>query len=307
MNILHMKYAVEVARAGSINKAAERLYIAQPNLSRCIKELEADLGILIFERTFKGMSLTPEGESFIGYAEDVLEQIDSIENMYKGRVPIKQRFSISVPRASYIADAFVRFTRKLNADPAEIYYMETNSATAINNILEMDYRLGIIRYAVDYDRYFKAMLDDRGLTYEVVSEFRYVLIMSAQSTLSGMEKITAGDLRSQIEIAHADPYVPSLPDEKVRKEELSDDIRRRIFLYDRAGQFELLIENPETFMWVSKVPQKLLDRCGLVERECEDNIRTYKDVLIHRKDYELSDLDKQFLTELSLSKRQYLQ
>ena len=65
MNVLHMKYAVEVARAGSINKAAEELYMAQPNLSRCIKELEADLGIAIFERSPKGMTLTPEGEGFI--------------------------------------------------------------------------------------------------------------------------------------------------------------------------------------------------------------------------------------------------
>ena len=63
MNILHMKYAVEVARMGSINKAAEQLYIAQPNLSRCIKELEADLGIVIFDRTFKGMKLRRTAKS----------------------------------------------------------------------------------------------------------------------------------------------------------------------------------------------------------------------------------------------------
>ena len=81
MNVLHMKYAVEVARAGSINKAAEELYMAQPNLSRCIKELEADLGIAIFERSPKGMTLTPEGEGFIRYARKALDQIDEIEHI----------------------------------------------------------------------------------------------------------------------------------------------------------------------------------------------------------------------------------
>ena len=65
MNILHMKYAVEVAKAGSINKASENLLIAQPNLSRSIKELETDLGISIFDRSAKGMVLTPDGEEFI--------------------------------------------------------------------------------------------------------------------------------------------------------------------------------------------------------------------------------------------------
>ena len=73
MNILHMKYAVEVAKQGSLNKAAETLLIAQPNISRSIKELEADLGISIFNRSAKGMELTPEGEEFIGYAQSILK------------------------------------------------------------------------------------------------------------------------------------------------------------------------------------------------------------------------------------------
>ena len=72
MNVLHMRYAVEVARLGSINKAADELFIAQPNLSRTIKKLEDDLGIIIFDRSSKGMNLTPDGERFIRYAEKIL-------------------------------------------------------------------------------------------------------------------------------------------------------------------------------------------------------------------------------------------
>ena len=83
MNVLHMKYAVEVARLGSLNKAAESLLIAQPNLSRSVKELEAELGITIFTRSAKGMVLTPEGEEFIGYASEILKQIDRVDKMYK--------------------------------------------------------------------------------------------------------------------------------------------------------------------------------------------------------------------------------
>ena len=177
MNILHMKYAVEVAKSGSINKAAEVLYIAQPNLSRCIKELENDLGITIFNRASTGMTLTPDGEIFVQYATKVLNQIDAIEKLYKADAAKKQRFSISVPRASYIADAFAKFTRRMTDDPAEFYYMETNPLRAINNILNEDYKLGIIRYAADYDKYYKKMLDEKVLSYEVIAEFSYVLIM----------------------------------------------------------------------------------------------------------------------------------
>lgn len=103
MNVVHMKYAVEVAKAGSINKASEILLVAQPNLSRSIKELEADLGITIFSRTSKGMTLTPKGEEFMGYAKNILRQLDEVEMMYKSELPAKQTFSVSVPRASYIA------------------------------------------------------------------------------------------------------------------------------------------------------------------------------------------------------------
>ena len=72
MNVIHMKYAVEVAKAGSINKASETLLVAQPNLSRSIKEFEKELGITIFSRTSKGMTLTPKGEEFIAYAKNIL-------------------------------------------------------------------------------------------------------------------------------------------------------------------------------------------------------------------------------------------
>ena len=71
MNLLHMKYALEVAKAGSVNKAAEELLIAQPNLSRAIKELEQSLGIAIFDRSARGMRLTPDGEVFVNYAGSI--------------------------------------------------------------------------------------------------------------------------------------------------------------------------------------------------------------------------------------------
>ena len=154
MNILHIKYAVEVAKAGSINKASEVLLIAQPNLSRAIKDLEYDLGITIFDRSAKGVALTPEGEEFIGYANKILSQIDDVEKMYQSGMAVKQKFSISVPRASYISDAFARFSNSIDSHSAEILYNETNSSEAIKNILNADYKLGIIRYAVNFDKYF---------------------------------------------------------------------------------------------------------------------------------------------------------
>ncbi len=306
MNLLHMKHALEVAKAGSLSKASEVLLIAAPNISRSIKELENDLGITIFDRTQNGMKLTPEGEEFINFAKEILKQIDDVENFYKTGAPKKQKFSISVPRACYISEAFANFSKSLSKDAAEVFYKETNSQRVIHNILNHDYKLGIIRYAENYDKYFKAMLEEKGFQYELVTEFTYSLVMSADSDLAKKQRISFDDLTNHIEIAHADPYVPSMPLSKVIKEELPDNISRRIFIFERASQFDLLSINPETFMWVSPTPQKLLDRYNLVQRKCEDNKKVYKDVLIYRNGYKLPQLDRQFITELCEAKRKYL-
>lgn len=298
-----MKYAVEVAKSGSLNKASEVLLIAQPNLSRSIKELEADLGITIFDRSSRGMKLTPAGEEFIGYARGILSQIEQVEKYYRENSTKKQKFSVSVPRACYISEAFATFSRSLTTEPAEVYYQETNAQNTIRNVIENNYNLGIIRYAEHYDRYFKDMLDEKELAYEVVTEFRYHLLMSRDNPLAQKEAVTYDDLAGSIEIAHADPYVPALSLSKVLKEELPDNVDRRIFIYERGSQFDLLSKNPETFLWVSLVPRDILDRYQLIEKTCTDNTRMYRDVLIYRSGYHFTDLDKQFITALCDAKR----
>ncbi len=306
LNILHMKHVLEVAKAGSLSKASESLLIAAPNISRSIKELEAYLGITIFERTPNGMKPTPEGEEFISFAKSILGQIDEVEKFYKSGAPKKQKFSISVPRASYISEAFAEFSKSLSKDAAELFYKETNSQRTIKNILDHDYKLGIIRYAENYDKHFKIMLEEKGFQYEVITEFTYRLIISENCPLAKKQSITFDDLTDYIEIAHADPYVPSMPLSKVVKEELPENIDRRIFVFERASQFDLLSTNPETFMWVSPAPKKLLERYNLVQRECADNKKVYKDVLIYKNGYKLSKLDRQFITSLCDSKRKYM-
>lgn len=306
LNILHMKHVLEVAKAGSLSKASESLLIAAPNISRSIKELEAYLGITIFERTPNGMKPTPEGEEFISFAKSILGQIDEVEKFYKSGAPKKQKFSISVPRASYISEAFAEFSKSLSKEAAELFYKETNSQRTIRNILDHDYKLGIIRYAENYDKHFKIMLEEKGFQYEVITEFTYRLIISENSPLAKKQSITFDDLTDYIEIAHADPYVPSMPLSKVVKEELPENIGRRIFVFERASQFDLLSTNPETFMWVSPAPKKLLERYNLVQRECADNKKVYKDVLIYKNGYKLSKLDRQFITALCDSKRKYM-
>jgi len=306
MNTLHLQYVVEVEKTSSINKAAENLFMAQPNLSRAIRELEDSLGITIFKRTSKGITPTPQGEEFLQYAKKILSQIEEVENIYTGGKSDKQKFSISVPRASYISCAFTDFAKHIDsAKQAEIFYKETNSMRAVNNILQADYRLGIIRYQNTFDRHFKVMLHEKDLSSELITEFSYLAVMSKHCPLAEKEDIALTDLSGYIEIAHADPFVPSLPLIDARKAELSEFVDKHIFVFERGSQFDLLSNVHNTFMWVSPIPKRLLDLYGLVQRTCKANKKTYKDVLIYRKGYIFTELDKLFIKELNELKQSF--
>ncbi|MGM9653538.1 MAG: LysR family transcriptional regulator [Eubacteriales bacterium] len=306
MNLLHLKYAVEVAEASSITKAAEKLYMGQPNLSRAIRELEDTLGIRIFKRTSKGIVPTPQGDEFLRYARKILSQVDAVEQLYRGERARAQRFSITVPRACYISCAFTRFVNKLQRDEtAEVFYMETNSMRSVGNVANDDYKLGILRYPTESDRYFREMLEEKGLRAELICEFRYTLVMSREHPLAGKDGITAEELSRYIEVVHADPNVPSLPAGELPKE-TGGTPGTRVNLFERGSQLELLADVPDSFMWTSPIPPKILDRFGLVQQSCGLRRTVYRDMLICKEDYRFSPLDTLFIDELTAVKREVM-
>ena len=306
MNILHMKYAVEVANTRSISKAAENLYTSQPNLSRAIKSLENTLKIKIFKRSSKGLETTIDGEEFLLYAKTALAQIQKIESIYENRNEKTLKLSVCVPRASYFSYAFSEFSKELdNESRAEIVYKETNSMRSILNVVKEEYDLGIVRYQSAFEKYFSTLFEEKKLNYEVLNEFSYVMAVSKNNPLATKEVILEEDLAGCIEITHGDPYVPSLPLIDVKRAELSEFSKKRIMVFERGVQFTLLEQVPNTFMWVSPIPQDLLDKYNLVERKCSFNTKTYKDVLIYRKKYHLSKLDNQFIRKIAEAKHKY--
>lgn len=301
-----MKYAVEVANTRSISKAAENLYTSQPNLSRAIQALENDLKIKIFKRSSKGLEITIDGEEFLLYAKNALAQIKKIESIYENRNEKQLRLSVSVPRASYFSYAFSDFASSLEQSiSSEIVYKETNSMRTILNVVKEEYDLGIVRYQSAFEKYFNTLFEEKKLNSEVLNEFSYVMAVSKNSPLANKEEIFAQDLANCIEITHGDPYVPSLPLIDVKRAELSEFSKKRIMVFERGVQFTLLEQVPNTFMWVSTIPQDLLDKFNLVERKCSFNTKTYKDVLIYRKKYHLTKLDNQFISKILDAKNKY--
>jgi DNA-binding transcriptional LysR family regulator len=309
MNILHLKYAVEVEKTGSITKAADNLFMSQPNLSKAVRELEETLGITIFKRTSKGMIPTQRGVEFLNYANNILSQIDEIENLYSKDREEKLTFNISIPRASYITHAFTRLVSSLDLKKEiEFNYKETNSVRAISNIMQSNYNMGIIRYQTDLEDYYLGLLKEKELRHEVIWEFDYLALMSKNHILANKEKITFADLGNFIEIAHGDLSIPSMPFSEVKKMEQSEYVsKKRIYVYERGSQFDLLCDVPTTYMWVSPIPKKLLERFNLVERKCVDACRKHKDVLIYKQNHKLSEIEERFIWEIEKAKDEVMQ
>ena len=306
LNIYHLRYALEIAKTGSIKNAAENLYMAQPNLSRAIKELENSLGITIFERTSKGVIPTADGEKFLIRARNILKEVDEVQDLFSKKKNLSI-FSITVPRASYISKAFTEFSKKVSADTdTEIFYSESNSLKAINNVIYEDYKLAIVRYNERDEQFFKDMLEEKGLKGEMIARFSMKVVFSEQSKLTLESDITPQILSPYIECSYGDKFIPTLSSEEAREKARLSTSKRIIYLSERAGLFDLLAENHQTFARCSSLTSDTLKRYGLVQKECEEEKEVYKDFLVYKKDYHLTDLDKDFITELCASRRKYL-
>lgn len=299
MNIMHLKYAVEVSKTGSITQAAENLFMGQPNLSKAIRELEENLGITIFKRTSKGIITTQKGEEFLVYAKRILAQIDELEAIYSPSTEQKQTFSISIPRGSYMAYGFTNFVKRLDmSKEIEIYYKETNSVEAISNIVQSNYNLAIIRCRDVFEKYFSHLLREKELKSELLWQFKYVALMSKEHPLANKPVLTLADLADSIEILHSDNAVPTLPTLEAKRIENIENSNKKIYVFERGSQMELLANIPNSFMWVSTIPQKILDRYGLVQRKVSDADYNYKDLIVYPKSYRLSELDRMYIEEL---------
>ena len=303
MNTLYFKYALEVERAGSITQAAQSLYMAQPNLSKAIKDLEEELGYTIFSRTSSGIKVTEKGGEFLYHAGKMMEQLAEMEKISERNDDANQKFKISIPRGSYIANGFTAFVSELQLTHGiDITINETNALKTISNVTDCGYNMGIIRYQKSDEDYFKACLKNNKLEHETIWEFEYVLVMSIKHPLAHKPVITVEDLQDYVKITHADIDAPHTKNPGKAAGSGKAPESRTIYVYERGSQFDLLANVPTTYMWVSPIPDSYLEKNRLVQRACKLENNLYKDVLIYRQDYRLGEYDKLFQKKIYESK-----
>jgi len=144
LTLHQLKYVVEVADRGSINEAAKNLFISQPSLSNAIKELENEIKTTIFIRTNRGVVTTAEGAEFLGYARQVIQQTELLEDKYLKNAPVKQYFSISTHHYLFAANAFVELVKEFGGDAYEFALRETKTYEIIEDVKNLRSEIGII-------------------------------------------------------------------------------------------------------------------------------------------------------------------
>lgn len=152
MTLQQLHYAIVISETGSMNKAAELLYISQPSLTNAVKELEKEIGITVFNRSGKGVSLTADGMEFLTYARQVYQQYETLSEKYSGG-RVKRKFGVSAQHYSFAVQAFVETVREYDTCDYEFAVRETNTADVVNDVVSLKSEIGIL-YLSNFNRQF---------------------------------------------------------------------------------------------------------------------------------------------------------
>lgn len=194
MTLAQLRYAITVASASSMNEAARTLFISQPSLSTAIKELEEEVGVELFRRTNRGISLTPEGVEFLGYARQVVEQYELMEAKYVDKRQTKKRFSVSMQHYTFAVNAFVEMVKQFGMDEYEFAVYETRTSDIIEDVKNFKSEIGIL-YLNDFNRkVLTKLFHQSNLEFHELLRCGVYVYMWQGHPLAGREEISLEEL-----------------------------------------------------------------------------------------------------------------
>lgn len=195
MTLQQLKYVIEVARSRSISKAAQNLFISQPSLSNALKEVEKEMGITIFSRTNKGIMITVEGSEFLGYARQVVEQAELLENRYTNtqQAP-QQHFSVSAQHYAFAVSAFVQLLKDYDREEYEFTLRETKTFEIIDDVKNLRSEIGILYVNEFNQKVIHKFLREGNLIFHELFEAKPHVFISSKNPLVKKDYVTFSDL-----------------------------------------------------------------------------------------------------------------
>ena len=239
MTLQQLKYVLTVANKGTISEAAKTLYIAQPSLTNSIKELEKELGIVIFQRTNKGTLLSRDGEEFLAYARQVVEQVNLLEEKYTGKPKGKQDFCVSTQHYSFAVEAFVDLLRDYGGEEYDFRIRETQTYEIIEDVAKLHSQVGVLYLNRQNETVLKKTLREHELKFETLFIAKPHVFLCINNPLATKKLLTLDDLAPFPRLSYEQGEHNSF----YFSEEIQSSLERKknILVRDRATLFNLLI------------------------------------------------------------------
>lgn len=194
MTLQQLRYVIGIAKVGSFNKAAENLFISQPSLTAAIRDLEEEIGIVIFNRTSRGVSLTPDGEEFVAQANQLYHHYETLRERYDKAVQQKKKFAVSTQHYSFAVKSFVEMVKKFNIDEYEFALRETKTKEVIDDVAGLKSEIGIL-YLSNFNRkYINYLFKERELEFHHLVDCKAYAYMWKNHPLATRKSVNLSDL-----------------------------------------------------------------------------------------------------------------
>ena len=295
MNITQIKYVLKTASSSSIREAAAKLFLSQPALSSSIRDLEDELGILIFERTSKGISLTDAGREFVAYAKRAAGQYEILEERYLKRESDKEYFSVSTQHYNFPIKAFTALIRKNDPERYVFSIHETKTREVLDDVRSMKSEVGIISFSKADEELFRKLFRDYQLEFVPLMKRDTYAYVWKNHELAGRKEISIDELQDYPCVAF-DQTDDS--DYYLAEEAMSDyDFKKLIKSDDRATTMEIIsgLGGYSIGSGMLSGEEAILEGLVSIKLKEEDPLTIG---YITRKESRMSEYGKQYLEEL---------
>lgn len=194
MTIQNLKYMLEIADSRSLSKAARKLFVSQSTLSAALKEMEEDLGVALFQRTNRGVALTYDGEDFIRYAREIVEQTQYLEQRYHARKSLPMRFAVSTQHLPFAVRAFIRVFQQTDRDTYDMAIRECDTNSVIHDVAGNKSELGILAVPESHIRTMERLLSSYEIAFEEIDRIQNYVFFRKSHPLAEKEEISLKDL-----------------------------------------------------------------------------------------------------------------
>lgn len=239
MRIQQLHYIIKIVETGSMNEAAKQLFITQPSLSNAVRDLEREMGIEIFIRNPKGITLTKDGVEFLSYARQVVEQTALLEERYKSQGHTRELFSVSAQHYAFVVNAFVSLLKETDMTRYELFLRETRTYEIIDDVKNFRSEIGVLFLNSYNHDVLTKMFDDNHLTYTSLFKAHPHIFVSKDNPLAKHQSVSLSDLEDFPYLS----YDQGIHNSFYFSEEIMSQIshKKSIVVSDQATLFNLMI------------------------------------------------------------------